>query len=70
MKNIKPSRQRRKDAVNAARDSVYANDGNEYNVSFNPYCKETNERQHRIFEKYYLDFYNKYHYYEDVLSSM
>lgn len=67
---VTPSRQRRKDAVNAARESVYKNHGASYEPHMNPYCAQSNERQHRIFEKYYLSFYNTYHMYEDILSSM
>ena len=70
MKNIKPSRQRRNDAVNAARKAVYDNSGLEYSDSLNIYDVVTNERQHRIFKKYYISICNKYHFFEDILNSM
>lgn len=61
----KQSRQRRKDAVNRARADVYANKGSPYRN--NPF---TDERQARLYEKYYNQFVDHYHNMESTFKEM
>ena len=61
----KNSRQRRKDAVNKARDDVYKNNGEMFIV--NPF---DNERQARIYAKHYPMFMNTYSWCESLHKDM
>lgn len=64
---MKPSRQRRKDAVNAAIEAVYKNKGSPYTDEINPY---NDERCHRIFVNYYNQWRNTYHNMESICRDM
>jgi hypothetical protein len=64
----KNSRQRRKDAVNAARDAVYSSKGADYSDDMMP--KNFDERQRRIFQKYYYQLLNQYNWFNTVEADM